>query len=212
VPDPVFFAADMLGQGLNLTGQGLSLAQFNKKYGTDYREKHLLLAWESPRLIDIIKETNHESINLYADAILKRTAKEAGFGTDFKQAATYLKNYWQTLPGFEPKDGSGLSMAGRVTAASMTDILAKAAATNIDKTLPVLGQSGTLKNLGRNSKAAGRIYAKSGSIEGTRSYAGYYNNKEGVKMAFCFILAQYSPGAEKEVRKTLEQLMINLVE
>ncbi|WP_353723139.1 D-alanyl-D-alanine carboxypeptidase [Dyadobacter sp. 676] len=81
------------------------------------------------------------------------------------------------------KDGSGLSPSGSVTAGNLTDILNLAnkdtSFKDFYQSIAVLGQNGTVRNLGKGSRAAGNMHAKSGSIEGTRAFAGYVNARSG---------------------------------
>jgi serine-type D-Ala-D-Ala carboxypeptidase/endopeptidase (penicillin-binding protein 4) len=51
-------------------------------------------------------------------------------------------------------------------------------------TLPVAGEDGTLENRLRNTSAAGRIYAKTGSLEHIRAMSGYASTRRGARLVF----------------------------
>ena len=70
------------------------------------------------------------------------------------------------LRGFVIADGSGLSRSDRVTCALLVDLLEKAGPNGLlVKDLPVAGRSGTLAGELNGTAAAGRVYAKTGTLE-----------------------------------------------
>ena len=77
--------------------------------------------------------------------------------------------------------------------------------------IPVLGQSGTVKTLGRRTRAAGNVRAKSGTIGGVKAYAGYFTARSGEIFSFCFFLNNYESELGSPTRQ-LEKLMVQLVD
>ncbi len=173
---------------------------------------------QSPLLTDLARQTNYESLNGYAEALLRTTALALNptvrtFDESVEAVAAYWKAKGVNLEGFLPKDGSGLSTVGALTADNMTGILT---AMSHDKafpafyqSIPVVGQSGTVRNLARNTVAAGRVRAKSGSIEGVRAYAGYFTTTGGEQMAFSVMVNKITP--DTSVTSRLGQLLVLLV-
>jgi D-alanyl-D-alanine carboxypeptidase/D-alanyl-D-alanine-endopeptidase (penicillin-binding protein 4) len=101
-------------------------------------------------------------------------------------------------------DGSGLSRDDLVTPRAMVDLLRYAAhapwGRDFISTLPVSGEDGTLDERMRNSPAAGRIEAKTGSTEHVHSLSGYATTQRGESLVFsifCNNDAQHGPGATK---------------
>ncbi len=182
-----------------------------------YNQRFMIYEFNSPPLNELIKVTNHESLNLYAEAFAKMISFEKTKDSSPNGIANYLKMATQNkgidVLGFKPKDGSGLSPSNFVTANFMTDFLQKMSFDyNFDsflKSIPTVGVSGTVKNLCKNSKESGNIQAKSGSIEGTRAYSGYFL-KNGERYSFAFIFNQYEDA--KIARQVLEKMMILLFE
>ncbi|MFT7434440.1 MAG: D-alanyl-D-alanine carboxypeptidase/D-alanyl-D-alanine-endopeptidase (penicillin-binding protein 4) [Psychromonas sp.] len=179
---------------------------------------HLLKRFESQRLEDLVRDCNFSSINLYADAFLQtQDIKSYGF-SDFKTALESTKDYWLTsvpnLAGFQPKDGSGLSPSGFLTAQNMTDILSvvnyKTSLDMFKSTIPILGQEGSVRYKDKQNKTEGRVHAKSGSIEGTRAFAGYLKDKSGIEYAFMVAVNRYNPEAAARVRKFLDEFLVKL--
>jgi serine-type D-Ala-D-Ala carboxypeptidase/endopeptidase (penicillin-binding protein 4) len=182
-----------------------------------YNQRFLIAEFQSPPLYQLIQSTNFESLNLYAEAFAKAISFQSTKDSSPNGVAKYLKMAAQNkgidVNGFNPKDGSGLSPSGFVTANFMTDFLQKMTfESNFNdylNSIPTVGVSGTVKNLCKNSKAVGNIQAKSGSIEGTRAYSGYFM-KNGQRHSFAFIINQYEDS--KNVRQVLEKMMILLFE
>ena len=175
----------------------------------------------SPPLRQICEQTNLWSVNLFADALLKSVGKRLNFQSDYDGAVQSLTKYWTDkgvdMRGFFIKDGSGLSPSGSLTVQNLTGILAamakdQASYRDFYDSIAVLGQSGTVRNLGKGSRAAGTVRAKSGSIEGTRAYAGYVTTRRGERLCFALIAHKYSPDASREVSTRLVKLMTLLGE
>ncbi len=163
----------------------------------------------SPPISDLCRQTNWWSLNLYAEALLKMTAKKMTGKTDFKSAAEALTSFWilkgVNVSGMLLKDGSGLSGTALMTPRNITDILNAAARFRsfplFYESIPVAGESGTVrsKSFGRNLN----IRAKSGSIEGTRAYAGYINTRSGSRLSFVINAHRYVPDSSSKVVQEL---------
>lgn len=225
LPDPAFFAAYALQQ--QLVGNNISVSQAPVSIGGGLSTtvvsagKRIKLAdHRSPTLVELALQTNYQSINLYAEALLRTTALALDKTVRTTDASVdALIGYWKkkgvNLDGFRIHDGSGLSTTGALTADNMTGILSSVARepafSAFYETIPVVGQSGTVKSLARGTAAAGNIRAKSGSIEGVRAYAGYFTATDGERMAFCVLVNKFTPGQNRAVTVELEKLFVELV-
>jgi len=69
-----------------------------------------------------------------------------------------------------------------------------------------------VQNLAKGSKAVGNVRAKSGSIANTRAFSGYYTAANGELMSFAFIINRYADGADRKVRRYLEEMIKLMVE
>jgi len=181
-------------------------------------EKHLIKRFYSQSLEELVRDCNFSSINIYADAFLHTLSiNNLGFET-FEQGLESLKKHWSNksidLTGFNPKDGSGLSPSGYITPKNMTDMLVamskESAFESYLKTIPILGEHGSVKYKDPKRKTEGRVFAKSGSIEGTRAFAGYFTDKKGEKYAFMIAINQYEPSAAVKVRAFLDGFLVDI--
>ena len=177
--------------------------------------KKVLDEYKSPPLKELCLQTNLWSINLYADTFLKQIGKRLTGNSEFDASAKAMSDYWimhqADLRGFFIKDGSGLSPSGSVTTNNITEVLStvskETSFNDFYKSIAILGQTGTVRNLGKGTKASGNVRAKSGSIEGTRAYAGYVTSRSGELLSFAIIAHKYLPGSNRIISEELVRLM-----
>lgn len=177
------------------------------------QEKMQLGAILSPKLKDIIKETNYNSINLYAEAMLylvegcKTTARE----DLLKALVAYWKNKDLDIEGLYLHDGSGLSHFNAANPSFFTALLRhlfKSSNGNTFKeSLPISGKSGTLKYLGEGTPLSGKIYGKSGSMQQVCCYVGYLTTQSGEEVAFAVMLNNYKV-ANAKVRNKIAKMLL----
>ena len=146
-------------------------------------------AWSAP-LADIVADTNRESDNFYAEALLKTVAMHLGKTArqdDLDDAAEAGLRRLGLRPDGACRqfDGSGLSRKNYVSADFFVRFLRKMMALPVWNayfdSLPVPGEKGTLEN--RFDKALqefkDRIHMKSGSMNGVRCFSGYILASDG---------------------------------
>ncbi len=143
-----------------------------------------LAAIASPPLRDLLLETNRESNNIYAEALLKTLgATQTPNHTNATEAGTAaikaaLTSLGVNPGGFSQVDGSGLADRNRANVTALVQTLQAIARNPSDaqvfrNSLPLAGVNGTLKNRFRNTAAQGRLSAKTGYISGVVSLSGY---------------------------------------
>jgi serine-type D-Ala-D-Ala carboxypeptidase/endopeptidase (penicillin-binding protein 4) len=226
IPDPALFSAyflqkKLLENGITVSETPLSYLEVNKKniYYPKPFQTSQIDTLNSPPLCDLARECNFQSINLYAETFLKTPSVLMNLGSSTEDAIMGLKQIWQTknvkLDGLKMKDGSGLSPSNGITPNNMTDVLK---AMYLEKSfgafyesIPIVGVSGTVANLGKKSRAVGNVRAKSGSIDGVRAYAGYFTARNGEMICFSMMLNKYNSDLGSATRE-LEKLIILMVE
>jgi D-alanyl-D-alanine carboxypeptidase/D-alanyl-D-alanine-endopeptidase (penicillin-binding protein 4) len=149
----------------------------------------------SPPLSEIIRTTNHESVNLYAEALRKCLGPATGTGGTFSAGSVVMRYFLDSI-GCEPYeavllDGSGLSPNNNISALMTTRLLVHMYNSRDSEvfrsSLPEAGVSGTMKSYFRNDLFRGRVIAKTGSIGSVRSFAGYITTNSGRTLAFTMI-------------------------
>lgn len=220
VPDPAKLCAGLLRDRLTVAGVKVSepatttrlLRLQGKRLDTKWKDIH---THNSPLLRDIVAETNLQSINLYAEALLKTLGDTLAGKPTTEGGAEAVVDFWQKqgirANGFFMRDGSGLSRTNAIAAETVTDILVYCANKPFFKglyaSLPVAGISGTMKNMGKGTAMARNVRAKTGSLERVMAYSGYFRNKSGELVAFALVANDYA-GSNSVMRKKLERLMV----
>ena len=170
---------------------------------------------QSPPLRDIIKVTNHESVNLFAESCLKQMAfKKTGLGST-EEGCKIISEYWKEkgidMTGFYMCDGSGLSRFNAVTSMQMVDILrymkmqSKWSA-DFTASLATAGQ-GTLTAINNESFPNQSLRAKSGSMTRVRCLAGYLETISGRKFSYSVMLNNFAC-SQREAGKRIEELLV----
>ena len=168
--------------------------------GNELAARKMIFEQSSDSLGVIMTVTNHKSDNLKAECIHRMIGlKVKNKGTTLDSAKA-TREHWAAkgidMTGFHMADGCGLSRSNTVTPRQMTMILYHAAkAEPFDtfcKSLPVVGQSGTVSSIGRGSAAEGAIRAKSGTLDRIRNYSGYVNARSGKRYAFTIFVNNYT--------------------
>jgi len=199
IPDPPLVMSEILYRKLIDAGIEVSGKPSTSRLEGDYYNDDvtILSVQSSPPLSEIIRVMNHESINMYAEHLLKEMGRvlsdsgtaQAGIGA----LRDFLESSGTGTQGLYLADGSGLSPSDAINAGTITKILCY-----IRKkpeiypvfyaSLPEAGKSGTIKNYFKSPVFESRMRAKSGSMTGVRSYAGYLTSASGRELAFCIII------------------------
>jgi len=173
----------------------------------------------SPPLSDIIEVLNHESVNLYAEHLIKELGKKFSDSGSTAEGVTivkdFLKNAGIRTDGMFIEDGSGLSPVNSINARELVKMLSYMKSSGkyfpvYIKSLPDAGTEGTLKNYFRDPVFSSRLKAKSGSMTRVRSYAGYFSTISGKEVIFTVIVNNYI-GPSKNIINGIEEIIKELI-
>ena len=163
----------------------------------DGAKGELIASHHSAPLHELLDTMVKDSDNLYADNIAKTIGAKyfdqpGSFANGSKAIQAILKDEANIdLDRALIVDGSGLSRNNRMTASQMLEVLSYIYehddGLNLLATLPVSGQSGTLRYRQsiRQQPLQGRIQAKSGSLYGTYNLAGPHRDPIWSNPAVC---------------------------
>lgn len=213
MPNPPALIANEFRKKLSTNGISVSgKTDFEKITSSSF----VLHETVSPSLREIIKVTNYESVNLFAEHLLKHLAwQKTGLGTT-KEGCKFIIGFWKdkglNMSGFFANDGSGLSRFNALTASHLTSILNYMATKSKNsyvfyQSLPASGE-GTLSIFSPESFPNGSLRAKSGSMTRVRCYAGYLKTSSGKNLSFTVMLNNFSCTQSVAVRKIQELLMV----
>ena len=187
-----------------------------------------LASVESRTLGEIIQRMNKNSVNIYAELILRTLGKNFGDSApdDIKQmqdvrgddaAGTavirkFLRENKVLTNEIQIHDGSGLSRLDFVTPEAFGRALIYAAQSKFSdvfiKSLPIAGMDGTLG--GRLGKVKGKILAKTGSVKFVNSLAGYALTDEDEVLTFAIISNNVT--RKTDVSNIVDAIAADLVE
>ncbi len=218
LPDPALFAAFQLREyltknGIVVTGAYLAEPDLVREPVTSrVIDRHL-----SPPLSELVKHTNTRSDNLFAETFVLQIGVQSGNPTlegGMQALRLYYKDICNPNTFFFAYDGSGLSRFTSVSATHLMQILMHCRQNPVLKThlleaLPQAGKEGTMTYFGRNTNLHGNLRGKSGSMEGVKSYTGYFTAYSGREIGFVALFNNFQIGPV-EVRKKIEKWLLGL--
>lgn len=173
----------------------------------------VLAEHKSLPLAEDIKLINKVSQNLHAEMLLRTMAHELKNYGSAEVGLEILKAFADDL-GIEPgatqfADGSGLSREALVTPRAIVQLLVYMARSPrfsvFFDSLPISGEDGTLASRFEKTHLAGRIHAKTGSIEHVDTLSGYMELPSGHRLAFS-IMGNVNPMRPKERLRTVDAI------
>jgi serine-type D-Ala-D-Ala carboxypeptidase/endopeptidase (penicillin-binding protein 4) len=216
IPDPPKLLAtlvteELLARGIEVSGD----PQSARLLGNISDERFTsLLELSSPPLSEIVHMLNHESINLYAEHMLKQVGYvTTGQGT-VSSGIDAIRGFLDTAgiynKGIFLEDGSGLAGRNGLSSKFMVDLIRHMLlngenAEVFRNSLPPAGEDGTMKSYFRDTLFRGNLRAKTGTLSRVRSYAGVFRAASGREFAFCIIVNNYA-GTLTPVNRSIEEM------
>lgn len=145
----------------------------------------------SPPVGDLVSEMLRDSDNGTAELLVKETGlRRYGEGSTeagVRAIAGVLATRRLPTGNAVIADGSGLSATARVTCRLLATLL-DGAEPMLAERLAVAGEAGTLRNRFGGTAVAGRVRAKTGSLDGMSGLAGFADPLEGRRLVFSYIV------------------------
>lgn len=228
IPDPPGLASIMLESrlkedGIKVDYPATSLRLFNPAAeGTEQNSAVVVYTTISPVLSDIVRVTNVESVNLFAEHLLKMisltadSVKPAGSDAGIELVFKFLDEKGIGHGGLYMADGSGLSRYNAISSSFITALLNYMKNRSeyggyFTESLPAAGEEGTLKYFFRDPVFAGRLVAKSGTSTRIRNYAGYIRSSGGKEYSFAVLVNNFDCSTTA-VTQRVEKLLKELIE
>ncbi|EDX71264.1 D-alanyl-D-alanine carboxypeptidase/D-alanyl-D-alanine-endopeptidase [Coleofasciculus chthonoplastes PCC 7420] len=217
IPDPANYFLQHFRRAL--ADSGIQVERGLVTTEPNFQEDTELAAVDSPPLSELIAETNQQSNNLYAEALLRSlgvTDKEA----DESTATAGREQIRASLAelGVEPEsyvlaDGSGLSRHNLVSPTAIVQTLQAIARTPMAQSyldsLAVAGVEGTLRQRFQNTPAQGRVYAKTGTMTGVSALSGYVEVPDYQPLVFSIMVNQ-SNQSVSTIRQAIDEIVVLL--
>lgn len=195
IPDPEKQMAEIIykvfkDKGIEVIGSAQAMRLIKIK-NPDYDTLYKLFSEKGRTVDEIATWTNQRSVNLFAEGLLNAVGYNVSGEGSTSSAIKVASTFWSTkidTSGLLLYDGCGLSRNNKLSANHFCEMLTymthSVNYSNYLATIPIAGKTGTAKTLCDGQIGEGRIYAKSGTINGIKSYAGYINTLSGRTLAF----------------------------
>jgi len=174
---------------------------------------------ESLPLIEAVRVVNKVSQNLHAELLLRAVARER-LGDGSTEAGLRFAQELYASMGIADRDvvlydGSGLSRHNLITPQAAAQLLLWAVRQPWGElfraTLPIAGEDGTLTRRMRDTPAAGRIQAKTGTLESVNGLSGYATTLHGTQLVFSMFGNTHNLRG-REATSVLDALCVAMVE
>jgi serine-type D-Ala-D-Ala carboxypeptidase/endopeptidase (penicillin-binding protein 4) len=179
-------------------------------------DKWLLLGLHKSPISIALARANKDSVDLYAECLCKRLGFAASGTSGSWQngtaaVAAFLEKTGANRAEFALDDGCGLSKFNRISPAVLAGVLrydyyspnhAAFAAS-----LAVAGIDGTLDDRFAGTDLRGRVFAKSGTVDGVSTLSGYLHAKDDGWYAFSIMMNDIPPGSASGCRVLQDRIV-----
>jgi D-alanyl-D-alanine carboxypeptidase/D-alanyl-D-alanine-endopeptidase (penicillin-binding protein 4) len=174
----------------------------------------VLADYQSKPLLEDVRVINKVSQNLHAEILLRLLGREKGATGSVEGGLEVLRGFLNQagVPSdqYVFYDGSGLSRQNLVTPNAVVQLLRYSATQgwgpSFRDTLPVAGKDGSLADRFAGLDARAHVYAKTGSLGGVKTLAGFATTVSGKPVAFSILSNNFNlPG--KRVTETIDSIV-----
>ncbi len=223
VEEPAEYAASVLAHLLEAHGVKIdghpSARHMTPSPAATAATQTVLAEHTSVPLSDEVRLTNKNSENLHAELLLLLSAHEKAGATNYEDAAKFALVFFKSAGIADGdvvlSDGSGLSRKDLVTPRAVVQLLRYAATQPWGElyrsTLPVAGEDGTLAERMKNTPAASRIAAKTGTIGHGNTLSGNATTVHGERLINS-ILGNNNNLHAHDANKVIDAVCIAMVE
>lgn len=220
IPDPPYTLVRKLDNKMRAAGIRIDGKASDERASYDSASAIPVTITLSPTIAEIVKVTNHESVNMYAEALRKHLGYEVLGEGSFRAGGMVIRNHLDSI-GCEPYeavmlDGSGLSANNNISALMTVRLLVHMYNSSSREpflaSLPEGAVSGTMKNYFRDELFKGRVVAKTGTINSAKSFAGYVTTNSGRRVAFTMFCNGFTVSSRRmtdNMEKIVKEIILN---
>ncbi|WP_078412864.1 D-alanyl-D-alanine carboxypeptidase/D-alanyl-D-alanine endopeptidase [Priestia abyssalis] len=218
VREPSIYALDLFRGALKR--EGIRIKEKDDTYKAAPENASVLLTKESPPLSHIFVPYMKLSNNVIAEMLVKEMGRVVHGEGSWEKGLEVVQSYLQTIgvntDALYLRDGSGISHVSNVPASELSKLLAEVRKEDwypvLLQSLPVAGASerligGTLRKRMKETAAAGNVKAKTGTITGATSLAGYVTTKGGQELAFAVVLNNFGSETVKDIEDRIAVIL-----
>jgi len=224
VEEPAQHAATLLAtlladRGVKIGGKARAVHVVEASAAATAPPRTVLAEHVSVSLGNAVKLVNKISQNLHSEMLLRAAARQSGLWSTPEDLEKFPEEFYAAAGIFAgdvvQTDGSGLSRRDLVTPRAVVALLKYAKEQPWFEayyaSLPVAGEDGSLEDRMKSTAAAGKIHAKTGSLEHVRTRSGYAETPGGRRLIFSF-LSNNMGGKTHEATDALDGLCVAMIE
>lgn len=203
-------AENLIANGVSLNGQ---IVEGPKPGNCDMK----IIAEYKNSIIDVIQRANRDSLGLAAESLLKKIGgNRFGLNGSWQSGADQISRYMDKIgvpaSQYVISDGSGLSRKNRLSARSLVNVISDIYSDRnkrdiIINSLSVGGETGTASRWFRKPQYKGRIFVKTGYINGVRSYTGICKTEKGD-----FVFSIITNSSNSKSRAAMNDILETLID
>jgi serine-type D-Ala-D-Ala carboxypeptidase/endopeptidase (penicillin-binding protein 4) len=204
---PAGYAATWLRKTLKADGITPGHAAANSSAPAD---SVVLAKVESPPMSTLVRITNKDSDNFFAETLLKDIGREAG-GVGSTSAGVRAVRSFAAGAGAQLQliDGSGLDHGDRASPQDVVKLLLRERESPefpaLFASLPIAGVDGTIHDRMRSRPARRNCRAKTGSLIGVSALSGFCTTRSGRSVAFSFLMNGISVSYARRLQDRMAQ-------
>ena len=221
IPDPPLLIARLLNDKLESEGIRIESEPSTTRLEPETITNKFTAITEtvSPLLSFIIDVLNKESVNLYAEHLVKELGRQfRGKGTTIDGLYVikdFISGAGIDTTGLFFEDGSGLSARNGINAESLVKLLLYMKDkgkyfSEFYSSLPDAGINGTLSRYFTDQVFESNLKAKSGSMTRVRCYAGYFTTSSGKQMVFSILVNNFQ-GSSVHIISHIEEILKEII-
>jgi D-alanyl-D-alanine carboxypeptidase/D-alanyl-D-alanine-endopeptidase (penicillin-binding protein 4) len=204
---PASFAAGVFRKTLKADGITPGHAAASAKAPAD---ASIIASVKSPPMSELVRLTNKDSDNFFAETLLKNIGEDAGGAGTTSAGVNAVRSFASSVGATVSLiDGSGLDHGNRAAPRDVVRLLvAERSRPEYDafyNSLPIAGVDGTIHKRMRSAPARGNCRAKTGSLIGVSGLSGYCTTRSGREVAFSFLMNGVSTYYARRIQDRMTQ-------
>src|SRR4051812_3671520 len=213
VGDPAFYYGQTLK--MLLKQRGIRVASGRIRRGAAPATAVLIQAYDSPELGEIIRDMNKVSSNFIAEMIVKTLGAElkgtpGSWPKGLEVEEDLLAELGIPRGTYVLRNGSGLNDTNRFTARQLATLLQAVwkrfpVAAEFVSSLGIAARDGTMRLRMEGTDAAGRLRAKTGTLERVTALSGYVQSLGGERFVFSVLVNDWA-GKSAPVISSIDRL------
>ena len=176
----------------------------------------VIYTYRSRTLAEIARPLLKDSINLYAEALMRLNVAPGAFPTNdaaLDGLRKRLDSWGISNASYQLVDGSGLSRRDAISADAVLSLLERMADPSAKSPfvtgLPISGVDGSLSTRMKGTPAENNVRAKTGTMSNIRTLAGYVTTRDGEHLAFVILINNFE-GTSANANDALDAIAISL--